>query len=78
MNTIKVEDVVKNAIHYGVSLMGDDFIGYKFVGKNNDFWNSILFELRNNGRDVGEILNSEWLKENGIEYMEHDSNVWNG
>jgi hypothetical protein len=73
---ITAEDVVKHGVGYGTKLMGDDFIGYKFVGDKSEFWNGILMELHNNGHDVASVLNSAWLKENDIAVLEHDNDVW--
>jgi hypothetical protein len=77
MKTLTVEEVIKNGVNYGIEIMGDDFIGYKFVGENSEFWNSILLELHNNGKELAEILNSVWLKANNVPYLEHDSVMWN-
>lgn len=77
MNNISAEDVVTNATcYYGISIMGDDFIGYKFVGKNSEFWNSLLELLYDKGENIADTLNSEWLKGNGIKYLEYNSEVW--
>lgn len=73
---IDIETVVKQAVHYGEQLMGDDFIGYKFVKGNSIFWNSLIYNLYQNDHDVANILNKAWLLQNNIETLEYDSNVW--
>jgi|GEM_PF-6083754 len=80
MNVIELttEDIIKVASNkYGVEIMGDDFIGFKFIGEEALFWNSLLQEKHNQGIDVSVVMNSSWLKSNGIPYVEHSSDIWN-
>ncbi len=38
--------------------MGDDFIGYKFIGEESLFWNSLLQEKHNQGFNISDVMNS--------------------
>lgn len=70
-NFENVEDFIVFVVkEHNAKLMGDDFIGYKFVGDKKDFWNHIL-----ETQDCS-FLNSDWLKEKEVEVLEHDSKVW--
>jgi len=74
---LMVEDILEVATKtYGVEIMGDDFIGFKFIGESSVFWNSLLQEKHDQGFDVPSRLNSEWLNSNGIPYVEYLSEVW--
>ncbi|MCA1025723.1 hypothetical protein LCM23_06435 [Cytobacillus kochii] len=73
---IDAERVVREAIHHKQQLMGDDFIGFKFIKGNSVFWNSLLNNLHSQGENVAEILNSEWLRKNEIPVVEFDHMVW--
>ena len=76
-NFDKVEDLIVFVVNeYDTQLMGDDFIGYKFVGDKKEFFNYLLEDQHNKGADFS-FLNAEWLKEKRIEVLEHDSKVWN-
>lgn len=74
---LTTEKIVRVALMYGEHLMGEDFVGYKFVMGNSIFWNSLLQYMYNKGENVSEILNSDWLSKNNIEVLEHDSRIWN-
>lgn len=77
MKAVTVKDVIINAHELGAQVMGDDFIGYKFVGTKSEFWNGVLYFMHENGEDIGRYLNTTWLNENNITYLNYDSNVWN-
>jgi hypothetical protein len=72
MNAITI---VKKAIKYNVEIMGDDFIGYKFVGEDSDFWNNLLLQICD-FEEIRGIMNSESLKKNNISFSDYDSNKW--
>lgn len=58
-------------------LMGDDFIGFKFVGSNADFWNAaILSRYEENPEEVIDMMNATALSENGFEFVDYDGEVW--
>ncbi|NUJ19450.1 hypothetical protein FKN04_23245 [Bacillus glycinifermentans] len=78
MKTIEItpESVVQEAIKNGQKIMGDGFIGYKFVYEGSTFWNSLLKMLFDQGYDVSKILSTEWLTSNEIEAIPYDSKIW--
>lgn len=53
---------------YKYAFNGDDFMGYKFIGEGASFWNDLIYEFYAN--DESEFLNSYWLKENNVEFVE--------
>jgi hypothetical protein len=57
------------------SLMGDDMVGFKYIGKDAEFWNTLLQELEAEDYMLEE-LNMEWLKENDIPFSEYDNKKW--
>lgn len=57
------------------TLMGDDMVGFKYIGEGGEFWNTLLQELENEDYMLEE-LNMEWLKENDIPFSEYDNKKW--
>lgn len=77
MSKPSVLEIVKKGVESGVKLMGDDFIGFKFIGEESDFWNGLLLKCYELGEDIGSVLNMEYLDKEGIEYLEYDSAKFN-
>lgn len=57
------------------TLMGDDMIGFKYIGKDGELWNTLLQELEAEDYTMEE-LNMKWLKENDIPFSEYDNKKW--
>lgn len=68
--------IVKMAAKYNVELMGDDFIGYKFIGEDSDFWNEIINKLCNHD-EISNDINKSNLIENNISFSDFNSKRWN-
>lgn len=74
---MNAQTIINKAIAEKVTLMGDDFIGFKFVGEDAGFYNKLLVEAYQEGQEVLMFMNSKWLNENKIPYVEYESNIWN-
>jgi hypothetical protein len=57
------------------TLMGDDMVGFKYIGKDGEFWNKLLKELEDEDYTLEE-LNMTWLKENDIPFADYDNTKW--
>lgn len=68
-------EIIKDGISAGVTFMGDDFIGYKFVGIGHGLHNEKLKEACE--EEPFANINSKVLLDNGIEPVPFDSTIWN-
>lgn len=53
-------------------LMGENFIGFKFIGENSKYWNTLL----KNTYPDGFVLTDKVLSDNNITYSSYDSSKW--
>lgn len=60
---------------YQVSMIGDNFIGFKFAGDHKDLWNGLIEDFQNQGVDFS-FLNTGWLRENGLDFVEYNHGEW--
>lgn len=74
MVEITVEEIVTKAVECGLEVMGDDWIGYKFVGENSSHRNKQLAEIYSTEPEV--VLNAEWFKILGISVLEYENGTW--
>ncbi|MFK3936554.1 hypothetical protein ACI2JA_03430 [Alkalihalobacillus sp. NPDC078783] len=56
--------------------MGDNYLGFKYVGDHHEFWNKLLFGLYAQGEQTGDILNEDWLTSNKIDILDFDNEIW--
>lgn len=54
------------------SLMGDDFIGYKFIGEESNYWNTLLSNTCPN--DL--IVTKQLLYDNDIQFIDYNPKIW--
>ncbi|MED1863342.1 hypothetical protein P4V41_07720 [Fictibacillus nanhaiensis] len=59
-------------------LMGDDFIGVKFVGEDSQFWNNLIQD-KTNTMEWDDIIDFFTLKnlQNKFKVLEYDYDTWN-
>lgn len=64
----KLHFFIDEAYSNGLILMGDNFIGFKFIGNNSDFYNTKLNKLVRKNQ-----LNEKWLSNRNINFLEYNS-----
>lgn len=67
--------IIKMATKYNIELMGDDFIGYKFVGEDANFWNDIISRLCDYD-EIRDNINKKNLLKNNISFSDYDNKRW--
>lgn len=72
---MNIKTLINEAYNNNVKLMGDDFIGYKFVGEKAQYWNELMLKIYNEDEDT--TLTYSKLKLNDITPLEYDSIIWN-
>ena len=56
----------------GMIIMGDSFIGYKFIGERSLFWNNLLRESCPD--DL--FVNDKFIHDNNINTIPYDFELW--
>lgn len=72
---LKSEEMFLKTLKNGSSvcqLMGDNFIGFKFIGEGADYWNTLL----SNTYPEGFVLTSDILVKNEISFVPYDNTKW--
>jgi hypothetical protein len=75
-NKEAVEEIVRTVSRSGIKIMGDNYIGFKFIGAGSLFWNDLLLHLYDEGADISDVMNEQWLSVNGIHYFAYDTLKW--
>jgi hypothetical protein len=77
LSELSLEEIVTKG-NKTCDLMGDDFIGIKFVGEDSEFWNNIIQEKTNamEWDDIIEFFTLENLQKK-FKVLEYDNEVWN-
>lgn len=70
----KLHFLIEEAYKYDLVLMGDNFLGFKFVGYASikNYYNAQLVSMTRRNQ-----LNENWLKARGINFLPHNSTQWN-
>lgn len=67
--------LLSEAMADGTALMGDDVIGYKFIGDRSNLWNNLLIQYQQESHQR-ERLNRYWLNQQGFLCMDYEKETW--
>lgn len=69
-----VEQVVLDGVAKGLEIMGDDWIGYKFIGKGSAASNQQLEEAFADAPE--DEFTAAWFAEIGVTVLDYDAQRW--
>lgn len=69
-----IEEIVLQGVSNGLEIMGDDWIGYKFIGEGSAASNQRLEEAFLEAPEEG--FNAAWFAEIGVPVLDYDAHRW--